>query len=91
MLRFLFFRLLPLLLLFWLLRGILRAIFASVNAASASRTVNQGPKVPTGGDLKRDPVCGTFVAEGTSVTKRVNGELLHFCSTACRDKYRVAS
>ncbi len=41
-----------------------------------------------GGELKRDPVCGTFVAPSASVSKTVRGELLHFCSPACRDKYR---
>jgi YHS domain-containing protein len=40
--------------------------------------------------LKKDPVCGTFVSVDASVTKRVHGELVHFCSPACRDKYRVA-
>ena len=43
--------------------------------------------VPTGGELKRDPVCGTFVPVSTSVKKTVRGELMHFCSTDCRDKY----
>jgi YHS domain-containing protein len=44
-----------------------------------------------GGELKKDPVCGTFVAVSSSIKKTVNGEVVHFCSTACRDKYqRVA-
>ena len=43
-----------------------------------------------GGELKKDPVCGTYVSTGASITSRVNGELVHFCSTACRDKYRAA-
>ena len=40
-----------------------------------------------GGELKKDPVCGTYVSQAASVTKRVNGELVHFCSARCRDKY----
>ncbi len=40
------------------------------------------------GELKRDPVCGTYVAAATSVKKTVGGEVLHFCSEACRDKYK---
>ncbi len=39
------------------------------------------------GELKKDPVCGTFVAVSTSVKKTVHGEVVHFCSEACRDKY----
>jgi len=37
--------------------------------------------------LVRDPVCGMHVAEELSVPLREGGELVHFCSTACRDKY----
>jgi YHS domain-containing protein len=49
------------------------------------------PREQQGGELKQDPVCGTFVAVSSSIKKTVNGEVIHFCSTACRDKYqRVA-
>jgi YHS domain-containing protein len=41
-----------------------------------------------GGELKQDPVCGTFVATSSSIKTTVDGEVLHFCSTACRDKYK---
>lgn len=37
--------------------------------------------------LVRDPVCGMHIAEVLAVPLRQDGELLHFCSTACRDKY----
>jgi hypothetical protein len=37
--------------------------------------------------LVRDPVCGVHVAEVLAVPLRESGELLHFCSSACRDKY----
>ena len=42
------------------------------------------------GELKKDPVCGTFVSTTTSVKETINGELMHFCSTTCRDKFRAA-
>lgn len=49
------------------------------------------PRQQSGGELKKDPVCGTFVAVASSIKKTVNGEVIHFCSAACRDKYqRVA-
>ncbi|HWB82747.1 MAG TPA: hypothetical protein VG675_01320 [Bryobacteraceae bacterium] len=50
----------------------------------------QQPTVSTGGELKKDPVCGTYVAESASVTRTFNGQVVHFCSKECRDKYRVA-
>ncbi len=42
----------------------------------------------TKAELKRDPVCGTFVAEGASITSTFHGEVVHFCSAECRDKYK---
>ena len=39
--------------------------------------------------LVRDPVCGMHVDETLSIPLREGGELLHFCSTACRDAYAV--
>jgi len=43
--------------------------------------------VPAGGELKKDPVCGTFVSTATSVKKSVDGAVVHFCSAECRDKF----
>jgi YHS domain-containing protein len=37
--------------------------------------------------LVRDPVCGMHVDEALSIPFREEGELLHFCSPACRDAY----
>jgi YHS domain-containing protein len=45
-------------------------------------------RAETAGELKKDPVCGTYVAAATSVKKTVRGEVIHFCSEACRDRYR---
>jgi YHS domain-containing protein len=88
--RFLFFRILVPLLVLWLVRGILRSLFNSGNAPVVSRRPQPAPKVSPGGELKKDPVCGTYVSSEIAVIKRVNGEIVHFCSPACRDKYRVA-
>jgi YHS domain-containing protein len=37
--------------------------------------------------LVRDPVCGMHIAEGLALPLRQDGEILHFCSAECRDKY----
>jgi len=37
--------------------------------------------------LVRDPVCGVYLAEVLAIPLREGGELVHFCSAACRDKY----
>lgn len=46
------------------------------------------PVIPAVGELKKDPVCGTFISTGTAIHKRVGGETYYFCSTECRDKFR---
>jgi YHS domain-containing protein len=45
---------------------------------------------PLTGELKKDPVCGTYIAAATSIKEKVGGQTFHFCSPECRDKY-VAS
>ena len=81
------------LLLFLLLRSFLKGLFQNKRDLSR-RDSPPAPKAPppvfAGGDLKKDPVCGTYVSTSGSVTRTVNGELLHFCSKECRDKYRAA-
>jgi YHS domain-containing protein len=46
--------------------------------------------VRAGGELKRDPVCGTFIPVENAVKKTVGDEVVYFCSEACRDKHRPA-
>jgi YHS domain-containing protein len=48
------------------------------------------PRQRSGGELKKDPVCGTFVAVTSSIKRNVDGQVIHFCSTTCRDKYQAA-
>jgi len=41
--------------------------------------------------LVRDPVCGVHLAEVLAIPLRENGELVHFCSTTCRDTFLNSS
>ena len=41
--------------------------------------------------LVRDPVCGAHVAEVLAIPLREEGQLVHFCSTHCRDEYVIAN
>jgi YHS domain-containing protein len=45
------------------------------------------PKAQAIGELKRDPVCGTYVATASSVRETVGGKVIYFCSAECRDKF----
>jgi|SRR5580698_7505636 YHS domain-containing protein len=75
--------------------GVVMKIFGNIFGPQAgASTANSKPNpprpaVPSGGELKKDPVCGTFIAADTAVQKRVGGELYYFCSADCRDKFKA--
>lgn len=88
--RFLFW----LLVLSWGLR-LLRPIVGGMlgnNQAPAPHTADSSDGIPAPSTVRRlvrDPVCGMHVDETLSIPLREGGELLHFCSPACRDAYAV--
>ena len=58
---------------------------------SGMRPANQEPRrpsVPSGGELKKDPVCGTYISTATALHKKVGSEMYYFCSPECRDRFR---
>jgi YHS domain-containing protein len=76
-----------------------RAVIGSVakgfgNAAAAARQAppqqRQAETKPTG-ELHKDPVCGTYVAESTAFQRRASGQMFYYCSEACRSKHAIAS
>lgn len=72
------------------LRSVIGVISKALGGAldsGSGRPVAKGPSA--GGELKRDPVCGTYVSTATSIKTTTGGEVVYFCSTACRDKFRA--
>jgi uncharacterized protein len=74
------------LVLFLVLRAVLRSLFSS---SRSGKVATRPPSVPPAGELKKDPVCGTYVSAADSLTRTVKGETFYFCSPECRDKYLV--
>jgi YHS domain-containing protein len=77
---------LPTLLLLLFLRSIVVSFLSNRRRARSAPTPPQRP-VQSGGELKKDPVCGTYVSVAASVTRSINGQIVHFCSKECRDRY----
>ena len=77
----------------WMVRGAMPAQAEQDAAANSATGAGVGAAAgdSQGGvaarRLVRDPICGMHVAEVLAVPLRAGGELVHFCSTACRDKY----
>ena len=65
----------------WMLRNATTAGQSSVETSTPMDGRQLGRR------LVRDPICGMHVDETLSIPFRDEGELLHFCSPACRDAY----
>ncbi|MGA8030528.1 MAG: hypothetical protein WB992_25575 [Bryobacteraceae bacterium] len=88
-------------LLFFLLAAMVaRAVLSSLvkgyrnraGSAGANGSVGNPPVMPTGGgDLHKDPVCGTFVSEATPFRQQVGRETFFYCSNACREKHALVA
>ena len=79
-------------LLYMVVRAVFRNAFSVFRgpprSSAPTRPQQQAPPVTAGGELRKDPVCGTYVSTATSVSSIVNGKVVYFCSKDCRDRYR---
>ncbi len=58
----------------------------NVSPGAGSQSTDSEPRIASR-QLVRDPVCGMHLAETLAIPFRDRGELVHFCSAECRDKY----
>ena len=72
-------------LLRWIVGGLLHNSAASSEQAANATAGIETPAASR--RLVRDPVCGMHVDQTLSIPLREDGELLHFCSIACRDAH----
>lgn len=90
MIRFFILRLVLPLILFLVLRSVLTSLGRAFRQSSSPQKSNRDTGIRGGKELKKDPVCGTYVSVDSSISEQVNGDLVHFCSKACRDKFRAS-
>jgi hypothetical protein len=76
------------LVLLLVLRFVLRLIFGS---GPATRRPVRPASTPErlGGELVRDPQCGTYVPKARAIAVGSGPDTKYFCSTTCRDAYGV--
>ena len=65
----------------WMLRGFLNSLTRRDNVPANQQPAARSQR------LVRDPVCGVHIAEERAIPLRTGGEVVHFCSAACRDQY----
>ncbi len=67
---------------------ILRGFAELVNSPGAA-SQSKRPEVPVSGELKKDPVCGTFVPVSSAVKTVSGAQTVYFCSEECKSKYHT--
>lgn len=75
--------------------SILKSVVGVLSKGLGSLLRSANPPAPAGprsggqlgGDLHRDPVCGTFVAESTPFQRRLTGQVFYYCSGTCKEKH----
>lgn len=63
-------------------------IFRNTETATAPPVRKQPGEIPSAGELRKDPVCETYISVPSPWAKLVKGETVYFCSKECRDKFR---
>jgi hypothetical protein len=72
--------------------GVVTKILAAVLSAGSSTTATHSAEThQLGGDLHRDPVCGTYVAESTPHQRKVSGQVFYYCSEGCKERHALAA
>ena len=71
-----------------LMRGVVHMGRTQPPSESSNTQAAQNPQ-PTG-ELHKDPVCGTYVAESTPFRRQSAGTTFYYCSGVCRDKHALA-
>lgn len=90
-------RIIEILVFFAMIRSVLGLVMRIFRGTGAARggsapqadqvNARDSTKVSESTLLHQDPVCGTYVPAGSSLRKISNGQVFHFCSEACRDKF----
>jgi YHS domain-containing protein len=66
---------------------IVRSVLGNLFKRGRGVAVQSRSEPSTSMELKKDPVCGTYVSAATGVSRSVQGHVIYFCSTECRDKF----
>ena len=92
-------RLLELIFIVWVVRFLLRSLLGTAAnrrpagfdpRAQQYANHNPEPRVVSGGEMKKDPQCGTYVSTELSFKSRSGSDTLHFCSRECQQQYLQA-
>ena len=56
---------------------------------STTNPVRQAPgELRSAGELRKDPVCETYISVPSPFARIVKGETVYFCSKECKDRFK---
>jgi YHS domain-containing protein len=70
-----------------ILRFVLRLFFGGGAPARRPQARAGGPVERAGGELVRDPQCGTYVPKSRAIAVGTGTAAIYFCSATCRDAF----
>jgi YHS domain-containing protein len=73
-------------------RSVIGALVRAFKETSSTAAAPPSPPVPgelrSAGELRKDPVCETYISVPSPWAKLVKGETVYFCSKECRDRFK---
>lgn len=80
------------LILFLVARSVIVGIarfFRSMSEPASTRPAPPAPgELRSTGELRKDPVCETYISVPSPWAKLVKGETVYFCSKECKDRFK---
>ncbi len=77
--------------LFVIVRSVINSVvrfFRSTSEAATPPVRTQPGELHSAGELRKDPVCETYISVPSPWAKLVKGETVYFCSKECRERFR---
>ena len=63
--------------------------FRSLSTATNTHPAPSTPgELPSAGELRKDPVCETYISIPSPWAKIIKGETVYFCSRECKDRFK---
>ena len=79
------------LIMFLIARSVITSVvrfFRNASEATAPPVRRAPGELASAGELRKDPVCETYISVPSPWAKLVKGETIYFCSKECRDRFR---
>ena len=78
--------------IFLVARSVITGVSRFFRNMSTATPVHPAPQAPgelrSAGELRKDPVCETYISVPSPWAKVVKGETIYFCSRECKDRFK---